>query len=98
MLATFKVKEDSLYKISGTTEVKLNPHSPTEFTAGGGKYTFILDEKGRPKGVRILSSSRVDFWPLTTARMKRQGLIRKSGGIFSVNIHGKLIARHLTSV
>jgi CubicO group peptidase (beta-lactamase class C family) len=62
-LATFKVKEDGLYKVSGTNELKLNAHNPTEFTSDGRKYTFILDEKGRPKGVQILTSFGVEFWP-----------------------------------
>jgi CubicO group peptidase (beta-lactamase class C family) len=77
MLATFKVKEESLYKVSGTTEVKLNAHSPTEFTAGGGKYTFILDEKERPKGVRIFGSSGVQFWPFNDSPDEEAGPNKK---------------------
>jgi CubicO group peptidase (beta-lactamase class C family) len=77
MLVTFKVKEESLYKVSGTTEVKLNAHSPTEFTAGGGKYTFILDENGRPKGVRIFGSSGVQFWPFNDSSDEEAGPDKK---------------------
>ncbi|MBO0798894.1 MAG: serine hydrolase [Blastocatellia bacterium] len=54
-LATFKVKEDNLYIVSGTTDVKLNAHSPTEFTWRDQKFTFVLDEKGKPKGIWYLN-------------------------------------------
>jgi CubicO group peptidase (beta-lactamase class C family) len=77
MLVTFKVKEDSLYKVSGATEVKLNAHGPTEFTADRGKYTFILDEKGRPKGVQIFGSSGVDFWPFNDGPYEEAGPNKK---------------------
>jgi CubicO group peptidase (beta-lactamase class C family) len=67
LLAPFKVKEDGLYVVSGTNEVRLNAHSHTEFSFRGSKFTFILDEKGRPKGVQVLSSSgydsNVEFMP-----------------------------------
>src|SRR5262245_16275013 len=77
MLVTFKVKEDSLYKVSGATEVKLNAHGPTEFTADRGKYTFILDEKWRPKGVRIFGSSGVEFWPFNDGPYEEAGPNKK---------------------
>jgi hypothetical protein len=66
-LATFKVKEDGLYIVTATHEVKLNAHSPTEFTRRGLKFTFILDEKGRPRGIQYIypsdSGSGGEFWP-----------------------------------
>ncbi len=77
MLATFKVKEEGLYKVSGTTEVRLNAHSDTEFTSEGRKYTFILDEKGRPKGVRIFGSSGVEFWPFNDSPDEEAGPNKK---------------------
>jgi len=77
MLMTFKVKEDGLYRVSGTTEVKLNAHSPTEFTSVGRKYTFILDEKGRPKGVQDLASSGVEFWPFNDSPYEEAGPNKK---------------------
>jgi CubicO group peptidase (beta-lactamase class C family) len=66
-LATFKVKEDGLYIVTAAHEVKLNAHSPTEFTRRGLKFTFILDEKGKPRGIQYLypfgSGSSGEFWP-----------------------------------
>ena len=67
LLLPFKVKEDGLYVVYGTNEGRLNAHSPTEFSFRGSKFTFILDEKGRPKGVQVISSagydSNVEFLP-----------------------------------
>jgi CubicO group peptidase (beta-lactamase class C family) len=77
MLVTFKVKGDSLYKVSGTTEVKLNAHSPTEFTVVGGKYTFILDERGRPKCVQVLGSYGVELWPFNDSPYEEAGPNKK---------------------
>jgi CubicO group peptidase (beta-lactamase class C family) len=66
-LATFKVKEDALYIVTAAHEVKLNAHSPTEFTRRGLKFTFILDEKGKPRGIQYIypsgSGSSGEFWP-----------------------------------
>jgi CubicO group peptidase (beta-lactamase class C family) len=76
-VVTFKVKEDGLYRVSGTPDVKLNPHSPTEFTTGGGKYTFTLDEKGRPKGVQVLTPSYVDFMPFNDSPYEEAGPNKK---------------------
>jgi CubicO group peptidase (beta-lactamase class C family) len=59
--ATFKVKEDSLYIVTATNEVKLNAHSPTEFTRRYLKFTFILDEKGKPRGLQVVASAGVEF-------------------------------------
>jgi hypothetical protein len=74
---TFKVKGDSLYRVYGTTDVKLNAHSPTEFTSGGGKYTFILDEKGKPKGVQVLYPSGVEFMPFNDSPYEEAGPNKK---------------------
>ena len=63
-VVTFKVKENGLYRVSGTTDEKLNAHSPMEFTSGGRKYTFFLDEKGNSKGVQVLDFSGVYFMPI----------------------------------
>jgi CubicO group peptidase (beta-lactamase class C family) len=63
-LVTFKVKENDLYIIIGKTEVKLNAHSPTEFTSSDQKYTFALDSAGIPTGVRLLNYSDTQFLPL----------------------------------
>jgi len=67
LLVAFKVKKDGLYVVSGTNEGRLNAHSPNEFSFRGSKFTFILDEKSRPKGVQVLSSSgydsNVEFMP-----------------------------------
>jgi CubicO group peptidase (beta-lactamase class C family)/tetratricopeptide (TPR) repeat protein len=76
-VVTFKVKEDGLYRVSGTTEVKLNAHSPTEFTIYAGKYTFILDEKGRPKGVQHLLPSGAEFMPFNDSPGEEAGPDKK---------------------
>jgi CubicO group peptidase (beta-lactamase class C family) len=60
-LVTFKVKEDGFYLVSATNEVKLNAHSPTEFSFHGSKFTFFLDEKGKPKGIQILASAGIEI-------------------------------------
>jgi CubicO group peptidase (beta-lactamase class C family) len=63
-LITFKVKENNLYVGFGNTEVKLDAHSPTEFTSPDQKYTFLLDSAGVPTGVQLLSYSDAQFLPL----------------------------------
>jgi len=76
-LVAFKIKDDGLYRVSGTTDEKLNAHSPTEFTSGGGKYTFILDEKGKPTGVRILNTSGLEFIPFNDSPDEEAGPNKK---------------------
>src|SRR5262245_54192452 len=63
-VVTFKVKENGLYRASGTNDEKLNAHSSTEFTSVDRKYTFFLDEKGKPKGVQVLDFFGVDYMPI----------------------------------
>jgi CubicO group peptidase (beta-lactamase class C family) len=82
LLVAFKVKEDGLYVVSGTNEVRLNAHSPTEFSFRGSKFTFILDEKGRPKGVQVISSSggsdsNVEFMPFNDTPDEEAGPNKK---------------------
>jgi hypothetical protein len=60
----FKVKGDSLYYVSGDTEVKLNAHSPIEFTVGDNKYTFVLNESGIPTGVQSFGYWGTLFIPI----------------------------------
>jgi hypothetical protein len=55
--------------VTASNEVKLKAHSPTEFTKRGFKFTFILDKKGKPRGIQYLypsgsgSGSGGEFWP-----------------------------------
>src|SRR5262249_41549626 len=63
-VVAFKAKGNDLYRVSGTTDTKLKAHSPTEFSSGDQKYTFFLDEAGKPKGVHVLSFSGVEFMPI----------------------------------
>jgi Beta-lactamase len=81
LLVAFKVKKDGLYVVSGTNEGRLNAHSPTEFSFRGSKFTFILDEKGRPKGVQVLSSSgydsNVEFMPFNDSPDEEAGPNKK---------------------
>jgi CubicO group peptidase (beta-lactamase class C family) len=80
-LLTFKVKEDGLYVVSGTNEGRLNAHSPTEFSLRRSKFTFILDEKGKPKGVQVLGSggydSNVEFMPFNDTPDEEAGPNKK---------------------
>jgi hypothetical protein len=53
----------------------------TEFSFRGSKFTFILDEKGRPKGVQVLSSSgydsNVEFMPFNDSPDEEAGPNKK---------------------
>jgi CubicO group peptidase (beta-lactamase class C family) len=64
-LAVFTLEEGSLYYISGREKLKLNPHSPTEFSASNRKFTFELDKLGRPKGVQLFALYGVEYWPVS---------------------------------
>lgn len=76
-VVTFKVKENSLYRVSGSSDEKLNAHSSTEFTSGDQKYTFILDDKENPKGVQVLDLSGVNFMPINDRPSEEAGLNKK---------------------
>ena len=67
VLIVFKLEEGSLYYIAGPVKLKLNPHSPTEFSNTGRqfKFTFDLDKEGRPKGVRIFGPSGGQYCPVS---------------------------------
>jgi CubicO group peptidase (beta-lactamase class C family) len=60
-LITFKVREENLYLVSATAEVKLNAVSPTEFMFRDQKYKFILGEKGKPRGLQVVASAGIEF-------------------------------------
>jgi CubicO group peptidase (beta-lactamase class C family) len=98
-LATFKVKEDGLYLVPETYEVRLNAHGPTEFTKRGFKFIFILDEKGKPRGVQYLypsaSGYSVEFWPFNDNPDEEAGPDKKEWhGLvgeysrYKINTHG----------
>jgi hypothetical protein len=57
--------------------VKLNAHSPTEFIAEGGKYTFALNEKGKPKGVQVLYPYSIEFMPFNDSPDEETGPNKK---------------------
>jgi CubicO group peptidase (beta-lactamase class C family) len=67
VLAVFKLEEESLYYIAGGVKLKLNPHSPTEFSTPGRQFklTFDLAKDGRPKGVHILGSFGVGYFSVS---------------------------------
>jgi CubicO group peptidase (beta-lactamase class C family) len=62
-VVTFKVQEGSLYHMSGNDKVKLNTHSSTEFTSDVRRFTFYMDNSGKPKGVQVLGLFGVEFFP-----------------------------------
>lgn len=64
-LVVFKFEEGSLYYIAGREKLKLNPHSPTEFSAAGRKFTFDLAKTGQPKGVQTMGLFGVEYWPVS---------------------------------
>ena len=64
-LAVFTLEEGSLYYISGGEKLKLNSHSPTEFSASDRKFTFELDKMGRTKGVQIFGLYSVEYLPVS---------------------------------
>src|SRR5262249_32532105 len=76
-LVTFKVKEDGFYLVTATNEVKLNAHSPTEFSFRGSTFTFILDEKGKPKYFKHLYPSGIDFVPFNDSPDEEAGPNKK---------------------
>ena len=59
-VVTFKVENKKLHYIQGNRNLELAAHSQTEFTADGDKYTFHLDESGKPKFVHKLGKNSVD--------------------------------------
>ena len=63
-VVTFKVADGHLHYIRGDSDLKLDAHSPTEFTGGGEKFTFHLDETGAPKFVHNLGANFVDVFLL----------------------------------
>jgi CubicO group peptidase (beta-lactamase class C family) len=56
ILFRFKYEKGSLFHIAGSEKLKLEAHSPTDFTSGSRRYKFSLDENGKPKGVQIFDS------------------------------------------
>lgn len=53
ILARFKFQQGQLFHLAGAEGLRLEAHGPTEFTSGSRRYDFVLDEGGRPRGVRI---------------------------------------------
>jgi CubicO group peptidase (beta-lactamase class C family) len=89
-VVAFKVKKDGLYRVFETADVKLKAHSPTEFSSGDAKYTFFLDEAGKPKGVQVLSSSGVQFMPYNDRPGEEAGPNKKEWQDFVGEYAGKL--------
>src|SRR5262249_41621920 len=89
-VVTFKVKEGSLYTISGNNEVKLNAHSPTEFTSPGRKYTFELSQEGKPKGLNMFSGGGVEFMPINDCPNDEPGLNKQEWQNFVGEYTGKI--------
>jgi len=56
ILFRFKYEKESLFHIVGSEKLKLDAHSPNDFTSGSRRYKFLLDENGNPKGVQIFDS------------------------------------------
>jgi len=54
VLFRFKVENGKLFHLAGKEKLRLEAHSPTAFTSGGRRYEFSVDEKGNPRGVRII--------------------------------------------
>lgn len=64
-LVDFKLEDGGLAYIGGGEKLKLNPYSPTEFSAGGRKFIFELNQMGWPKGVRIIDRFGAEYLPLS---------------------------------
>lgn len=60
-LVSFKVQDGNLFYVAGNNAVKLDAHGPTEFTSSIRKFTFYLDESGKPIGVQDSTPSGVEF-------------------------------------
>ena len=80
-LVTFRVDEGQLFHVAGSETNKLNAHSPTEFTSGHRKYTFDLDERGKPRGVQVVapnySSNGVEYWAVNDTPTDQPGPDRR---------------------
>lgn len=59
-IVTFQVKNGRLHYLRGNRDLQLKAHGPTEFTADGQKFTFYMDETGRPKFVHYMGKDSVD--------------------------------------
>jgi CubicO group peptidase (beta-lactamase class C family) len=53
VLFRFKSENGQLFHLDGKEKLQLEAHSPTEFTSGTRRYYFVLDETGKPRGVRV---------------------------------------------
>ena len=96
-LVTFRVEDGSLVYVFGNDKLKLEAHSPVEFTSANRKYVFSLDEAGNARGVLFLSLYETDYMPINDRPSDQVGVPRPEWQAYVGEYQGQLYGSPVTT-